>query len=293
MKKKSSKKTSEPTEDAQLVTTTINDESFSTQGFDIEQDIQQPIPITPESTVIYHKVGGKLKKGKKKKIKTKKKSKKVKTSTEPEALVFVPRKAVPFISATKDKQIDVEDDTPIKQRKKKRKRSSKFFRNQTIFFNPFFEFSAKSKRSRSSGRSKSKTRKKKKHKRRPKKQLNIEDKTANDLTETKSIKNKDAIAMHLLDVKRFTGPPVSALNFDQSRSKYDDIIEIPTERIEHTRLNFLKPMLKNFDIDHNLHQRQHEIQSIDTYDLDKELFDFNNDTKDIDQPVMFTEYIRK
>ncbi len=165
----------------------------------------------------------------------------------------------------------------------------------SIFFfsNNFFEFSAKSKRSRSSSKSKSPTRKRKKSKRRRKKKFNIDDKTANDLTETKSIKNKDAIAMHLLDVKRFTGPPVSALNFDESRSKYDDTIEIPNKRMEQARLNFLKPMLKNFDIDDNLHRRQYEFQNVDAYDFDKELFDFNTDTKDIDQPTMFTEYIRK
>jgi hypothetical protein len=87
--------------------------------------------------------------------------------------------------------------------------------------------------------------------------------------------------MHLLDVKRFTGPPISAISFDQTRQKYDDIIEI-------SRFKLLKPMTKNFEVDHN-HQ---EVQSIDAYDLDKELFDFNNDTKDINQPAMFTEYIR-
>ncbi|CAF5039887.1 unnamed protein product, partial [Rotaria sp. Silwood1] len=32
------------------------------------------------------------------------------------------------------------------------------------------------------------------------------------------------------------------------------------------------------------------IQNIDAYDLDKELFDFN-DTKEIDRPAMFTEYV--
>ena len=107
------------------------------------------------------------------------------------------------------------------------------------------------------------------------------------------MKNNDAIAKHLLDVRRFTGPPVSALHLDQTRSKYDDIIEIPDKMIEQARLNFLKPMLKNFDIDANFHQRENEFQNIAAYDLDKELFDFNTDTKDIDQPAMFTEYIRK
>ena len=48
--------------------------------------------------------------------------------SEPEPLVVIPRKAVPFISATKDKQIGVEDDVPMKRKKKKRKRSGKFYR---------------------------------------------------------------------------------------------------------------------------------------------------------------------
>jgi len=95
--------------------------------------------------------------------------------------------------------------------------------------------------------------------------------------------------MHLLDVKRFTGPPISAISFDQTRQKYDDIIEISNEMIEQSRFKLLKPMIKNFEVDHN-HQ---EVHSIDAYDLDKELFDFNNDTKDINQPAMFTEYIRR
>jgi len=138
--KRTSKKKSEPipidqTEDIQLAPTT-NDESFSTQGFDIEQEIQQPIPITPETRVIYHKVGGKLKSSKKKKKKTKQtdpsnnktktKHKKIEIPSPSEPLTLIPRKAVPFISATKDKQIDVKDDPPIKNKKKKRKRSSKF-----------------------------------------------------------------------------------------------------------------------------------------------------------------------
>ena len=99
--------------------------------------------------------------------------------------------------------------------------------------------------------------------------------------------------MHLLDVGRFTGPPISAIDFDRSRSKYDDIIEVPKDILAQTRLNLLKPMIKNFEVDPSRHQRQNEVQNIDAYDLDKELFDFDNDTKDIDQPAMFTEYIRK
>jgi len=132
-KKKSSKENHEliPIEQTGDIQLTTNDESLSTQGFDIEQ----PILITPESKVIYHKVGGKLKSGKKKtkqkdtsKNRTKTKRKKIET---PEPLILIPRKAVPFISATKGKQIDVEEDTAIKYKKKKRKRSSKFFKNQT------------------------------------------------------------------------------------------------------------------------------------------------------------------
>jgi hypothetical protein len=107
------------------------------------------------------------------------------------------------------------------------------------------------------------------------------------------MKNKDAIAMHMVDVSRFSGPPISAITFDQSRNKYDDIIEISNERLEQSRLKSLKPMIKNFDFDYNHHRRKIELQNIDAYDLDKELFDFNNDTKDIDQPAMFSEYIRK
>jgi hypothetical protein len=99
--------------------------------------------------------------------------------------------------------------------------------------------------------------------------------------------------MHLLNVKRFTGPPLSPIAFDQTRHKYDDIIEIPNKMIKQSRLNALKPMIKNFEIDTNSRKRNNTIQNIDAYDLDKELFDFNNDTKDIDQPAIFTEYIRK
>jgi hypothetical protein len=52
-------------------------------------------------------------------------------------------------------------------------------------------------------------------------------------------------------------------------------------------------MIKNFEFDNNLSKSNTEIHHIDAYNLDKELFDFNNDTKDIDQPAIFTEYIRK
>jgi len=140
MKKKSSKKKHESipieeTKDVHFVTTT-NDESFSTEGF----DIQQPIPMPPESRVIYHKVGGKLKNRKKTDTtgdRTKTKRNKI---SQAKPLILVPRKAVPFISATKDQQINVEEDIPIKHKKKKRKSSCKFF-IQLIRCQVYFIFS--------------------------------------------------------------------------------------------------------------------------------------------------------
>ena len=142
VKKKSSKKKSdsttlEQTDDIQLIPIT-NDDSFSTQGFDIEQENQQSISILPDSEVIYHKVGGKLKRDKKKKKinndKTKKKRNQIETTPQVEPLVLIPRKAVPLISATKDKQIEVEEDISIKKKKKKRKTSSKFFKKSNNHF---------------------------------------------------------------------------------------------------------------------------------------------------------------
>ncbi|CAF5038629.1 unnamed protein product [Rotaria sp. Silwood1] len=95
--------------------------------------------------------------------------------------------------------------------------------------------------------------------------------------------------MHLLNVKRFTIPPISVINFDQTYHKYNDNIEIKNEKFEQSRLqHLLKSMIKNFDFDNNFQKYNKEIQNID---LDKELFDFNNDIKGIDQPAMFTEYI--
>ena len=107
------------------------------------------------------------------------------------------------------------------------------------------------------------------------------------------MKTEEAIAMHLLDVKRFTGPPVTAINYDQSRSKYDETIEIPEKLLEQSRLNTLKPMIKNFEFDSISQKYKQNTYRTNTYHLQKELYDFNNDTKDIDQPAMFTEYIRK
>lgn len=49
-------------------------------------------------------------------------------------------------------------------------------------------------------------------------------------------------------------------------------------------------MIKNFEYDNKSPNKTHLINA---FDLDKELFDFNQDTKDIDQPAIFTEYIRK
>ncbi|CAF0967371.1 unnamed protein product [Adineta steineri] len=48
-------------------------------------------------------------------------------------------------------------------------------------------------------------------------------------------------------------------------------------------------MIKNFELDHKY--TKEDVHTVDAYDLDKELFDFNTDTKDINQPAMFTEYI--
>lgn len=107
-----------------------------------------------------------------------------------------------------------------------------------------------------------------------------------DLSEAKPVTNNEAIAMHLLDVKRFTGPPVSPLNLDR---KHDDATEISRR----PRLKYLKPMIKNFDVDHHHPQHGKDIQTLDSCTLNKTLFDFQNDTKVIEQPAMFTEYIRK
>ena len=95
--------------------------------------------------------------------------------------------------------------------------------------------------------------------------------------------------MHLLDVKRFTGPLISALNFDQSRLQNEDTISIPRR----SRLNSLKPMIKNFEVGHRHPTHGEQIQTKDACNLNKTLYDYQVDTKDIEQPAMFTEYIRK
>ncbi|UJR31391.1 hypothetical protein I4U23_018885 [Adineta vaga] len=294
-KRKSSKKKSpkRKAEDDQLTTiiAAIDDESLFTEGFDTEPEISPLLPVVPESKVIYHKVGGKLKRDKKKKKKkkkankkstsgdrTKKNSKKNEIKLESESLILIPRKAVPFISAMEGKQINVEDDLPIKSKKKKRKRKSKSNRKRS--------------RSRSSSSAKkSPGKKKKKSKSRSRKRLNTEENTENVSNEPQMTTNKDAITKHLLNVKRFTGPPVSAISSDQTPLKYVDSIELPENMMKQSRLKRLKPMIKNFELDINSHRYTKEVHEIDAYDLDKELFDFKNDTKDINQPAMFTEYI--
>ena len=149
-------------------------------------------------------------------------------------------------------------------------------------------FSVKSK-TRKHSRSKSSSGKKQKNKHRSKRELNIEKKIENTVIKSKSIQNKDAIAKHLLSVKRFTVPPMSTINFDQTRHKHSKAMEIT----EQPRRNLLKPMVKNFELDHNFCKHNNEIYTSDAYDLDKDLLDFNNDTKEVDQPAIFTEYIRK
>ncbi|CAF1625727.1 unnamed protein product [Rotaria magnacalcarata] len=271
-RKKSSKRKHQP-----VVIKKIEDvepeESLPTQVFDVELENQETEPVPPivsEGKAIYHKVGGKLKKKKKKKkLKTSKQTntkdnritKKIEKLPEEESVILTPRKAIPFISATPNEQIDVEDYATIKSKRKRRKHSSKSPRKQS--------------RSKSSKKSKPTSRRRR---------LKIDDKTESIPIDLKSVKNKDAIAMHLLNVKRFTVPPLSAINFDHTRHQYNNT----NEKLHRTRLHSLKPMIKNFDFDNNHREHFHDI---DAYDLDRELFDFNNDTKEIDQPAMFTEYI--
>lgn len=130
-----SKKKSTPPKDIPLIITTTPDDSYLTENLDIEPEIPTPVPIIPESTVTYYKVGLRSKSRKKKKdkkIDTRPKSKKLAPISEPAPMVLTPRKAVPFISATKDKQIDVQDDPPPKRKKKRRKRSGNLSKNARI-----------------------------------------------------------------------------------------------------------------------------------------------------------------
>ena len=111
-------------------------------------------------------------------------------------------------------------------------------------------------------------------------------------SESKAENNQDAIARHLLDVKRFTGPPVSPLTLEPSRGQYDESVEIPREQLQQARCYRLKPMSKDFDVDHGHRKYSMHAQQVDADDLRKELFDFQRDTKDLEHPAMFTEYIR-
>ncbi|CAF0920812.1 unnamed protein product [Adineta ricciae] len=279
--RKSKLNTTIPVEDNQLmpIQPTIDDDTLFAQDLDVEPENVLPPPVILESKVVYHKVDGRLKRNKKKekrsssRDRTKMKSNKNEPLVQSAPLVLMPRKAVPFISATEGKQIDVEDDLPMKSRKKKRKRSSKSNRRHT--------------RSRSSSKKKKlsgENKKKKKSRSRSKKQLKIEENIDHVSIEPQMITNKDALAKHLLDVKRFTGPPVSALTSDTTHNDSKDTRK-------HSRLKLLKPMIKNFELDTNSHRYISEVHEVDAYDLDKELFDFNKDTVDVNQPAMFTEYI--
>lgn len=125
---------------------------------------------------------------------------------------------------------------------------------------------------------------------RSKKKSKKHDKTDNLIIDSKSVTNQDAINKHLLNVQRFKVPPVSVLTFDQSRHNFNNIVTTKTER---SRLYPLKPMIKKFEHDDHLKQCSKQVQNVNADDLDKDLFDFNQDTKPVDQPVMFTEYIRK
>ena len=122
----------EPVEEESLaIPPTVNDESLSTQGFDIEQPSVEegpdPVAIIPEIPVIYHKVGDRPKKKRKKTKKNQRpepsRDRMKKKAAPLELPVLVPRKAVPFISATVNEQIQVEEDPPLGHRKKKRSRS--------------------------------------------------------------------------------------------------------------------------------------------------------------------------
>lgn len=219
-------------------------ETFDLHDDQIETNFVQPISeiaMESDGKVIFHRFG--LEKKKKSK---KKKRKKVETNVD------LPRKAVPFVSALENEQIEVEDETR-RSSKKKRKKSS--------------------------------IRKKKK------KNLSKEISFSNE--KENSTSNREAIARHLLTVRRFTGPPISPIEFDRSRSKYDEVIEIPLDQLEHRRIQLIKPMLKNFDENFQNDEWKKTLQYSFSNDFSKEIFDFHLDTKRIDQPAIFNEFIRK
>lgn len=119
-----------------------------------------------------------------------------------------------------------------------------------------------------------------------------DEKTDEILLDSKPENNQDAIARHLLDVKRFTGSPVSPLSLELSHAQCDDAIAMPREQLQQARGRRLKPMVKNFDTDYGRRKYSLQAQQIYADDLRKELYDFQRDTKDIEHPATFTEFIR-
>lgn len=123
-----------------------------------------------------------------------------------------------------------------------------------------------------------------KSKRRRKKHSPAEHQPQQQFIEPKLMKNEDAIATHLLNVKRFADSHISPIHFDKFQTSHEDTLE-------QTRLIPLKPMIKNFELENLFHK--HHLPNVDTYQLPTKLYDFNNDTKELDQPAIFNEYIRK
>ena len=225
----------------EIVETNV-DETFDLLDDQIETTFVQPISeiaVEPEGKAIFHRFG--LQKKKKSK---KKKRKKVET------IVDLPRKAVPFVSALENEQIEVEDENRRSSKEKRKKKTKK-----------------------------------------KKKKMSKEISSSNEKENLTS--NREAIARHLLTVQRFTGPPISPIDFDRSRSKYDDVIEIPLDQLEHRRIHLIKPMLKNFDENFQNDEWKKSLQYSLSNDFSKEIFDFHLDTKRIDQPAIFNEFIRK
>ena len=93
-------------------------------------------------------------------------------------------------------------------------------------------------------------------------------------TEMKITTNTEVIENYERNIRRFVGQ----MNFDHS-----------SERSKKFPIHSLKPMLKNFETN----RPQQIVQRCEPHDFDKELFDFQQNTHEIEQPAMFTEYIRK
>ena len=113
-----------------------DEESISTQAFDVEhptEDVHPTAPMVPVAVAVFHRVGGRIKRSKKKKKSQRadrsnerqkpKRTALAASSSPPEPIIVVPRKAVPFVSAQPNEQIDVEEDIRTRRPKKKRKRS--------------------------------------------------------------------------------------------------------------------------------------------------------------------------